>query len=243
MKITSLQHPIVKHFISLRKDPHYRTQMQSLVLIGNNLIEEYPFPIKCLISIEPVKLKAKTTYIVTKEMVQKISGLSNYSGMIAEVNLPEEQNIDDKKLVLILDQIQDPGNLGTILRTAAALGWEAVIATPGTVDFFNDKALRSSQGAIFQLPFAYKTTDEISHWIKDKKVHLWVADMNGSEFKNQKFSFPIALVLSNEGNGAAQWSKNVGNCISIPLQNNIESLNVAIAGAIFLYGIHEKLRF
>lgn len=179
MEITSLQHPLVKHFVSLKKDAAYRKEERSLLLMGDKIIQEYPFPIKCLISSASTSIEAKTKYIVTEEILQKIAGLGSFSGMIAEVDLPEAQNVDEKKFVLILDQIQDPGNLGTILRTALALGWEAVIATPGTVDFFNDKALRASQGAIFRLPFAYKTPEEIISWVEEKKIALWVADMGG----------------------------------------------------------------
>lgn len=241
MKITSLQHPIVKHFVSLRKDSAYRKEKHSLVLLGDNIIQEYPFPIKCLIAKEPISLKAATKHVVTEEILQKIAGLGSFSGMIAEVEIPQPQNIDDKNFVLILDQIQDPGNLGTLIRTAVALGWDAVVATPGTVDFFNDKALRASQGAIFRIPFAYKTPEEIVSWVQGKKISLWVADMLGCALNEQTFRAPLALVLSNEGNGVAPWAKKAGNLISIPLQNNIESLNVAIAGAILLYGIHERL--
>lgn len=241
MEITSLQHPIVKHFVSLRKDSAYRKEKNSLLLIGDHLVQEYPFSIKCLIAKEPVHLRAASKYIVSEEILQKISGLGTFSGMIAEVEIPQPQNIDHKNFVLVLDQIQDPGNLGTLLRTAVALGWEAVVATPGTVDFFNDKALRASQGSIFRIPFAYKTPEEIVSWVQERNIHLWVADMFGNAVDKQTFQRPIALVLSNEGNGAAPWAKKVGNIVSIPLQNNIESLNVAIAGAILLYRIHEAL--
>lgn len=241
MFITSLQHPLVKHFVSLRKDPAYRKEKRSLVLIGDHLVREYSFKIKCLLSREPSDLQSESSYLVTEEILQKISGLGTFSGLIAEVDFPNKQNVNDQKKVLILDQIQDPGNLGTLIRSAAAFGWDAVIATPGTVDFFNDKALRASQGAIFKIPFDYKSPDEILSWVQRKQVHLWVADMNGSPLEEQSFTTPIAVVLSNEGGGVAPWAKKNGTTLSIPLQNNIESLNVAVAGAILLYGIHAKL--
>jgi RNA methyltransferase, TrmH family len=241
MFITSLQHPLVKHFVSLRKDSAYRKEKKSLVLIGDHLVREYPYKIKCLLSKDPSHLQSEFSYLVTEEILQKISGLAHFSGMIAEVDFPQEKNVDDQKKVFILDQIQDPGNLGTLIRSAAAFGWDAVIATPGTVDFFNDKALRASQGAIFRMPFAYKSPDEILSWVQRKQVHLWVADMHGAPIEKQTFQTPIAVVLSNEGSGVASWAKKNGKSLSIPLQNNIESLNVAIAGAILLYGIHAKL--
>ncbi len=241
MQITSLQHPLVKHLVSLKKDSAYRKESNTLLLIGDKIIQEFPFPIKCLISKDPVRIKAETTYLVTSEILQKIAGLSTFDGLIAEVHLPKAQNVEDKDFILILDQIQDPGNLGTLLRTALALGWEGVMATPGTVDFFNDKALRASQGAIFHLPFCYKTPEEILSWSQKKQLPLWVGDAGGEPLAKASCKAPLALVLSNEGQGLSDWIKPVGKKISIPLQNNVESLNVAAAGAILLYTIKEGL--
>lgn len=237
MQITSLQHPLVKHWVSLKKDSAYRKESNTLLLIGEKIIQEFPFPIKCLISTEPTHLKAETTYLVTEEILHKIAGLGSFEGLLAEVHLPEPQNVDNKKIILILDQIQDPGNLGTLLRTALALGWDGVIATPGTVDFFNDKALRASQGAIFRLPYAYKTPEEIISWANTKQIPIWVGDADGPPIKEKTFHTPLALVLSNEGQGLSPWAKKIGKSISIPLHNNVESLNVAAAGAILLYEI------
>jgi TrmH family RNA methyltransferase len=237
MQITSLQHPLVKHWVSLKKDSAYRKESNTLLLIGEKIIQEFPFPIKCLISTEPTHIKAESTYLVTEEILHKIAGLGSFKGVLAEVHLPPPQNVDEKNFVLILDQIQDPGNLGTLLRTALALGWGGVIATPGTVDFFNDKALRASQGAIFLLPYSYKTPEEIITWAKIKQIPVWIGDAEGPSLKEKTFHAPLALVLSNEGQGLKAWAKTIGKSVSIPLQNKVESLNVAIAGAILLYEI------
>lgn len=237
MHITSLQHPLIKHWVSLRKESSSRKESKTLLLIGEKIIREFPNPIKCLISVETTDLRAEKKYLVTEEMLRKITGLGAFEGVIAEVDLPEPQNVEEKNFILILDQIQDPGNLGTLLRTALALGWEGVIATPGTADFFNDKTLRASQGAIFRLPFSYKTPEEITSWIQRKNIPIWVADAGGEPLKKTPFKPPLSLLLSNEGQGLSKWAKLIGNHLSVPLQNNVESLNVAIAGAILLYEI------
>jgi RNA methyltransferase, TrmH family len=239
MEITSLTHPLVKHWVSLKKESRYRKESQTLLLIGDKIIQEFPFPIKCLISKEKTHLKAEKSYLVTDQILQKIAGLGSFDGLIAEVDCPKPQNVDEKNFILILDQIQDPGNLGTLLRTALALGWEGVIATPGTVDFFNDKALRASQGAIFHLPYAYKTPEEIISWSQKRKIPLWVGDAEGEPLSKTTFETPLSLVLSNEAQGFQDWIKGIGKKISIPLQNNVESLNVAAAGAILLYELKE----
>lgn len=240
MEITSLQHPLVKHWVLLRKENQYRKESKTLLLVGEKMIETYPHPLKYCITSSPTKWKAETNYIVTPEILQKISGLENFQGVIAEVPMPEPQSMEEKQWVLILDQIQDPGNLGTILRTCLALGWDGVIATPGTVDFFNDKALRASQGALFHLPFSWSTLEEISSWILRKKISLWVADSQGEPLQTQLFPPPLALVLSHEGQGARSWSQELGKAVAIPLKNNVESLNVATAGAILLHQFRQS---
>ena len=209
-------------------------------MIGEKIIREYPNSIQCIISSEPTPIRAKKSYLVTEEILQKIGGLGNIEGVFAEVDLPVPQSVEGKNYILILDQIQDPGNLGTLLRTALALGWEGVIATPGTVDFFNDKALRASQGAIFRLPFSIKTPEEILAWRESRNIPIWVADAKAPSCSKSTFSSPLALVLSHEGQGVRKWAKSF-HSISIPLQNNVESLNVAAAGAILLYHMRALL--
>ena len=195
------------------------------------MVRELPLPIQSVISQKPIDIRAETSFIVTKEILEKISGLRTFDGVIAEVAIPKEHNLEEKSKILVLDQIQDPGNLGTLIRSALALGWEGVIATPGTVDFFNEKALRASQGAIFHLPFAYKTPAQLAQW----KHTFWIADAKGEDLKRLSFSKPLALVLSNEGQGVSPWARSSGKLISIPLKESVESLNVATAGAILLY--------
>lgn len=235
MQITSLQHPLIKHWVALRKENSYRKESNTVLLIGDTIIQEFPHPIKALISTKPSNIRAEKKYLVTVEMLHKIAGLGSFEGIIAEVDLPSPQNVEEKNFVLIVDQIQDPGNLGTLLRAALGLGWEGIMATPGTADFFNDKTIRASRGAIFHLPFAYKTPEEIAAWVERKKIPLWIADAKGTPINEIPCKPPIALLLSHEGQGVREWSRAIGRPLSVPLQNNVESLNVAIAGAILLY--------
>ncbi len=241
MHITSLTHPLVKHLVLLRKESSYRKEAKTLLLIGEKMIREFPFPIKCIISKELTDFRAEKTILVTEEILQKIAGLGFFDGVLAEVDQPQPQDVSMKNFVLILDQIQDPGNVGTLLRTALALGWEGVIATPNTADFFNDKVLRASQGAVFRLPFSLQTPDQITSWIQERKSPLWVADAGGSSLKGVSFRPPVALVLGNEGQGVGSWAKSLGKSIAIPLQNKVESLNVAAAGSILLYEMRGAL--
>lgn len=230
MNITSLQNPLIQHLCRLRKEKAYREEKKTFVLLGQKLIEECPLPIQKLLYTSKI---SKESYIVTEEMLKKIAGI-NFDGWIAEVSLPEEKMIEHPKRILILDEIQDPSNMGSLLRSALAFGWDQIIKTPGSSDFFNDKVIRSSSGAILKHNFCTKTEDEILAFLEEKKVPLLVGDMKGKTL-NETTLDSLALVLSHEGGGVRPWAEKKGQKISIPFSKKVESLNVNAAGAILLY--------
>jgi TrmH family RNA methyltransferase len=236
-KITSLQHPLVLYWTTLRKEKAAREEAGSLLIAGKTLIQDLSqkIPIQSLISLEPTpEISAKKKFLVTEDILKKITGLESPGPLAAEVALPKPQVIKNSQRILILDQISDPGNLGTLIRTAHAFGWDRVIATPGTVDFFNDKALRASRGAIFYLPYSWQTKEEIEELIQENSLDLFIADTKGKSLDQLSFEKPCALVLSNEAGGPRVWHSN--SCkMTIPMCEEAESLNVASAGAILLY--------
>jgi len=142
-------------------------------------------------------------------------------------------------VVLVLDAVQDPGNVGTILRTALALGAGGVIALKGSAELHNPKVMRGSMGALFRLPAFSASTGELIQWTADGGVDLWVTDPAGEPLRTlatRRSAPPIALALGNEGAGvspdlAARAARRVG----IPLMSDSESLNVAVAAGILLY--------
>jgi TrmH family RNA methyltransferase len=228
-KITSLQHPLVKHWVELREKRSYREEAQRVLVSGEKMATE--LPIRVLITLEPTSIPAPEHYLVTEAILKKITGLENPDGFAAEVSLPTPQDLSSKKFLIILDRIADPGNLGTLLRTALALGWEGAILTPGTVDLFNDKALRAAKGATFHLPYARIPTEEIIRL----KTHFFTADLEGKPLHKAIFHPPLALILSHEGQGPSLWSSSLAQKITIPMNTHVESLNVASSGAILLY--------
>ena len=239
-KITSLQHPLVLHWSSLRKEKKAREEAKSLLISGEVLISEVSqkIPIKSLITLGSAsKINAKQHFLVSEEILKKITGLHTPPPFAAEVDLPPIHPIKSLKQILILDQLSDPGNLGTLIRTAHALGWEGVAATPGTVDFFNDKALRASRSSLFHLPYSYQTEEEIEKWAQSEKINLFLADLKGEPLSQVEFKKNTSLILSNEANGPADWAKKMGRKIAIPMASHAESLNVAVAGGILLYAM------
>ena len=242
--ITSLQHPLVKHWFLLRSDRAYREDAQRLLIVGEKMIRELAdgVEIEALISLRPVSgVQAKEKHLVTDGIFKRITGLEHPDGFAAEIALPPPQSLSDftsKKYVLVLDQVSDPGNLGTLLRTALALGWEGVIlTTPGTVDLFNDKALRAAKGASFRLPYCRLTAEETAAWIEEKKIHAFVADIEGKPLPSLAFKPPLALILSSESQGPRPWPEKSVQKVTIPMAPHVESLNVASSGAILLYAM------
>jgi TrmH family RNA methyltransferase len=227
-KITSLQHPLIQHWVQLRLDRAYREETQRVLIVGEKMVREQK--IEILVSVEPSDIRASDHYLVSEAILKKITGLSQSDGFAAIVHLPPPQDLRQKKFLVILDQITDPGNLGTLLRTALALGWEGVIVTPGTVDLFNDKVLRAAKGAHFHLPYARMTVEEIA----EMKVNLYTADLKGDALDEVHFKGPRALILSNEAHGPRNW---VSKKLTIPMNEQVESLNVATSGAILLYAM------
>lgn len=140
--------------------------------------------------------------------------------------------------VLILDAVQDPGNVGTIVRTAAALGADAVLALPGTVDLWNAKVVRSGMGAHFNLPAIMCTWDELLTFRARHGVWLWGADASGSLVGAESAPARLGIVLGNEGAGLSELVRSsVDRLVSIPMAERSESLNVAVAAGILLHQV------
>ncbi|MFN2637092.1 MAG: TrmH family RNA methyltransferase [Gemmatimonadaceae bacterium] len=137
--------------------------------------------------------------------------------------------------VLLLDAVQDPGNVGTILRTAAALGATATIALPGSVDLWNAKVIRSSMGAQFQHTSFHAPTSDVLEFLSRESIDLWATDVAGEPLDRDSAPARLAIAVGNEGAGLSSEIRGraVRN-ISLPIRN-VESLNVAVAAGIILY--------
>jgi len=187
---------------------------------------------------------------VNERVLRKMSATEEPQGILAVVRQTNyswsELQIDRRTVLLILDGIQDPGNLGTILRTALASGVRYVCLTPGTVDLYNPKVLRSTMGAIFSLVLLPgKQPEDILDFCRETGLRVFMGDIQGSSLYHTIFSEgPLALVVGNEGKGPSPLfqSKEV-QCVTIPMAQDVESLNVAIATGIMLYEIVRQRDF
>lgn len=241
--ITSLQHPLVKHLVKLREQRAYRDQEKRCVLIGSKVIEELDPKTKVArLFVEegvslPSRVQARENYRVSREVLKKISSQEAPESWVAEVEMPVCSTLEGARELLVLDGVADPGNLGTLLRTALAFGWQGVFLLPSCCDPYNDKALAAARGATFRLPWKKGTFEELAKIIEAAKLPCLVADPDGEALVvgERSLANGKCLILGNEGHGPGQWAKKQGKKVALPMHGEMESLNVAIAGSIFLY--------
>jgi RNA methyltransferase, TrmH family len=161
-------------------------------------------------------------------------------GVLAVAEVPDHDpgrlTLPAPARVLVLDGVQDPGNVGTMLRTAAALGAFATLALPGTVDLWNAKVVRSAMGAHFHHVAFHCTWDALDSFLARERVTLWATDVSGEPLDPGLAPDRLALVLGNEGAGmSAETRARRPHSVSLPIGRAVESLNVAVAAGIFLY--------
>lgn len=226
--IESLENSKIKFLLKLKLSK-YRRSEQKFICEGAHLVQEAR---NAGLLIEAYSLEDKEGYIQVSVPVMK--KLCNTNTVVSEIGLckmKENTKITDK--ILILDGIQDPGNMGSLMRSACAFGFKTLFIGTGSVDIFNDKVIRSSQGAIFKLNYQFGDISEFLNKITHK-VYTTNA-LEGIPLKKIKAEDKVAVILGNEGNGVSKELQALGlDAIYIPMQNT-ESLNVAIAGSIIMY--------
>ena len=176
--------------------------------------------------------------------LEALADTEHPQGVVAIIE-PKRWTLKDIRLtpgstLLALDGVQDPGNVGTMLRTALGLGAAGVVALKGTADLTNPKVIRSAMGASFRMPAVAATPEEFLAWARLQRSEIWVADVSGetpeSLLRERDVRPPVALVLGNEGAGVSQTLDEAADSrVAIPLSGAVESLNVAVAAGILLY--------
>lgn len=167
------------------------------------------------------------------------SGTDTPQGVIVIAEQPERsfENIERPHLILVLDGIQDPGNVGTILRTAQAFGVSATIALPGTVDLFNPKVVRSAMGALFSHVAFHATVSGTLEFLRDRAIPIWATSVTGEPVHAPGGDSDVAIVVGNEGSGvSSELVDAASRTVAIPIRA-VESLNVAVATGILLYAV------
>ena len=267
--ITSSQNPKLKLVRALAGRPKARRETGAFLAEGVRLVEEAlstDRPIRFALYssalsgrgqalVERLKNAEIEIDEVSDDLLQAISETETSQGIIAVLSLTNLPLPNSPNFLLIPDQIRDPGNLGTLLRTAAAAGVQAVLLPPETTDAFAPKVVRAGMGAHFRLPIHAMDWEEIERVCKrrparasaagtgelvegEADLHVFLADMAGQSCWETDFRKPLALIVGGEAEGASEPARKLANTsVSIPMPVKVESLNASVAGAVLMFEI------
>lgn len=240
--ITSLENKKIK-YINKLKNKKFRDEEGIFVIETKHLVEEaYKSGFLTELYIVDTNIESNileddkiNKYQITKEIMNKISSLESPSNFLGLVKKLPTLNYGNR--LLILDNIQDPGNLGTIIRSAVAFNLDTLILSNDCVDLYNDKTIRSSEGMLFKLNILRKDLNTFLTELKNNNYTIYGTDVvNGSIVGEIKFPKKYAIIIGNEGKGLKSTLKNlVDQNIYIPMSFNAESLNAGIAASIIMY--------
>lgn len=251
-KITSTQNPKVKSLMALEK-PRERRKQQLFVIEGEReirLAAEAGYKIGNIFfcdeiisedRIPKVIKEDKLIVPVSKEVFEKIAVRESSGGMIAVAeqrpHLLSQIKLKKNPLVLILESVEKPGNLGAILRTADAAGVDGVIICDPQTDFYNPNVIRSSVGCVFTNQLAAVSSDEAIAWLKKNGIKIFCTSLQASKPYHQiDYTQPCAIVMGTEATGLSEiWTKNSEANIIIPMQGKIDSMNVSNATAVVVF--------
>jgi len=250
--ITSSQNSKIKSVRALLGRAKERHEANAFVIEGVRLVEEaetrrfagrFRFVLydeslneRGKSQVERLKSRGIDVEEVSQSLMQSLSDTEASQGVLAVINNSQFPIPDSLHFVLILDQVRDPGNLGTLLRTAAATGIQAVFLPPETTDAFAPKVVRSGMGAHFQVPIHSMTWEEIREQIRDLQVFL--AEMEGQSCWETDLRQPLVLIIGSEAEGASEEARKLATQkISIPMSGNVESLNAGVAGSVLMYEV------
>ncbi|MCF6277723.1 MAG: RNA methyltransferase [Anaerolineales bacterium] len=245
--ITSSQNPKLKLVRSLQSRAKARRKANAFLVEGVRLLEEAvaaKWSIRFVLYANDLSSRGQALLNALQDvdveeidstLLNAVSDTENSQGVLAVLEYAPLPISAPPDFLLILDQIRDPGNLGTLLRTAAAAGVDSVILSPSTADAFSPKVLRAGMGAHFRIPIVTADWDEIEDRLRGLTVYL--AEMAGDVvYTEADFRSACALIIGGEAHGASQSARDLAaSRVHIPMPGKMESLNAAVAGAILIF--------
>ncbi len=248
--ISSSQNQKIKLIRALTGRPKERREANAFLAEGIRLIEDAfatDWPFRFVLYSDELsergnelvkKLEDKKIDVekVESSLLQSLSETETSQGIIAVLDYSPLPIPHSLNFVLIPDSIRDPGNLGTLLRTADAAGVQAVLIPSETTDAFAPKVVRAGMGAHFRLPICSTSWDEINK--QTKGLQIYIADMDGQSYWETDFRQPLALIVGGEAEGASEQARKLVNAfVKIPMAGKTESLNAAVAGSVLMFEV------
>lgn len=256
--ITSTSSSQVKYVVNLQKKAKLRKEEKQFVVEGIKMVSEAPTDrlVKVYISetfkADNEEFLERMNYdsigkdvleVVTDNVFMRMADTQTPQGIMAVVKMSDTDLkgiLSDKRspLLLLIENLQDPGNLGTIVRMAEGAGVTGIIMSSNTVDIYNPKTIRSTMGSLYRVPVIYvDDICEVADVCKSKGVTVYAAHLNGTDNYNKKdYTKPTAFMIGNEGNGLTdKLADKADEYVRIPMQGKVESLNAAVACTILTY--------
>ena len=258
--ITSTSNQRIKEIVQLQKKNRARNTEGVFIVEGIRMVREIPEDkLKALYVTEEFYKKHKAELpgnvkpeFVTPTVFSYIADTKTPQGVLAIVwqnkyTLADilKKGTEKKEMLLVLDNLQDPGNLGTIFRTAEAAGVTGIILSKDSVDIYNPKTIRSTMGSIYRMPFYYaEDILKAIRKIKDAGIKVYAAHLDGEKsYDKEDYAFSCAFLIGNEGNGLREeTSKMADHYIIIPMSGEVESLNAAIAASVLMFEVKRQRR-
>lgn len=255
--ITSTANQQIKNLIQLQKRGKVRKEQGVFVVEGVKMFREAPkeWIVKTYVSQEFLKKEeasvlAEREYEVVEDRVFKaMSDTMTPQGILSVIRRPvyrlEELLKQEHPFFIVLENLQDPGNLGTILRTAEGAGVTGILMSRETVDLFNPKTIRSTMGSVYRVPFLY--VEDVCDTVRilgRQGIRTYAAHLKGTESYDAKdYRRGCAFLIGNEGNGLSdELSELSDEYIRIPMYGQVESLNAAVASAVLMYEVQRQRR-
>ena len=256
--ITSITNAQVKRVIQLNKKSKVRREGHCFVAEGLKLFRETPEKLRKNVFVSETflnehrsddTLKGISFETVSNPVFERMCDTKTPQGILTVAGMPEytrEQLLGGSgraPLVMILEDLQDPGNLGTILRTAAGAGVTGIFMSSRTADVFQPKVIRSTMGSIYRVPFRREDDlADVCSWLKGKRVRIFAAHLKGKNtYRGEDYTGGTAFLIGNEGNGLSDvLSAKADVLIRIPMEGKVESLNAAVASALLMYAAHDQ---
>ena len=259
--ITSTSNPRIRQLIALQEKAKKRREENCFLAEGIKMLREAPeswnreifLTNEALYKLQKEEAETfqkinRTGYeLLSDEVMKRASDTQTPQGVITVLDRPsyepDELLADSEGTFLLLENLQDPGNLGTIVRTGEGAGVRGIIMTADTVDIFNPKTIRSTMGSVYRVPFIYvETLTEVVEKMKEKNIPVYAAHLKGQknyyEFDYRK---GCAFLIGNEGKGLKKETADLADdYLKIPMQGQVESLNAAIAASVLMYEAYRQ---
>ena len=258
--ITSTSNSQIKTIVQLNKKAKARRELRAFVVEGAKMVAETPGELLQSVYVAEHFLKDPENKaffqandfdyeIVSDAVFSHMSDTNTPQGILAVVRQPHyelEQLLEGRPVrLLILEDIQDPGNLGTMVRTAEGAGFSGIVMTKGTVDLFAPKTVRGTMGGIYRMP--YVVTEDLPHVLEQlhaKGIKTFAAHLRGERFYDElDLTGDLAFLIGNEGNGLKEETAALADTyLKIPMEGRLESLNAAMAAGILMYETYRQGR-